>query len=90
MKKAANGDKVLTGIQMAKTEFSDDCHCSLFHAVKQICKIAVEIVVHLEGTDFGVSEQYAAGAAEYIDKAAVFQWEQSIQNVEDGAFVAHP
>lgn len=74
---------------MAKAKFSDGCHCPFFHTAEQIGKIAVEIVVHLEGTDFGIAEQYAARTAEHIDKATVFQRKQGVEDMEDGAFVAH-
>ena len=75
---------------MAEAQLSDGRHRSLLHAVEQIRKVAVKVVVHLEGGHGGVSEQYAAGAAEHVNKSAVVQWKQRIENAEDGGFVAHP
>lgn len=89
-KKIADGNEVLTGIEMAEAQLPDGRHCPFFHAVKQICQIAVIIVVHLERMDFWLTEQYAAGAAEHIDKPAIFQREQRVQNMKDSTFITYP
>ena len=75
---------------MAKAQLADDCHCPFLHAVKQVRQIAVKIVVYLEGGNGGVSEKYAAGAAEHVNKSAAVQRKQRVENVKDGCFIAHP
>ena len=75
---------------MAEAKLSDGRHCSFLHAVEQIRKVAVKVVIHLEGGYGWVSEQYAAGTAEHVNKSAVVQRKQRVENVEDGSFVAHP
>ena len=73
-KKTSNGEKVLTGVEVAEAKFSDCGICPFLHAMKEINEITVKIVIHLKGRHGGIAEKHAAGAAEYIDKSAVFQW----------------
>ena len=75
---------------MAEAQLSDGRHRSLLHTVKQVRKVAVKVVVHLEGGHGRVSEKYAAGAAEHVNKSAVVQRKQRVENVKDGCFIAHP
>ena len=58
--------------------------------VKQVRKVAVKVVVHLEGGHGRVSEKYAAGATEHVNKSAVVQRKQRVENVKDGCLIAHP
>lgn len=74
---------------MTEAKLSDGSHCSFLHTAKQIGEIPVVIVVHLKGTDFGITEKYAARPAEYIYKSSVFQRKQRIYNIEQGGFVAY-
>ena len=75
---------------MTEAKLPNGRHSSFFHTSEQIGEIPVVIVVHLKGTDFGISKQHAAGAAEHIDKPSVFQRKQRVKNVEYGSFVAYP
>jgi len=75
---------------VAEAKLSDGRHRPFLHAVKQIRQVAVEVVVHLEGGHGRVSEKYAAGAAEHVNKSAVFQRKQCVEDVKDGGFIAHP
>lgn len=89
-KKVADGDEVLTGIEMAEAKFPDSCHCPFLHAVKQIRQITVIIVIYFKWSNFGIAKQHTAGAAEHIDKSTIFQREQRVQNMQDSAFIAYP
>ena len=75
---------------MTEAKLPNGRHCPFFHAAEQISEISVVIVVHFKGTDFGITEQYAARTAEHINKASVLQWKQRIENMEDCSFVAYP
>ena len=74
---------------MTEAKLSYGRHCSFFHTAEKIGEISVVIVVHLKGTDFGISEQYASRPAENIYKSSVFQRKQRIYNIEQGGFVAY-
>lgn len=74
---------------MTEAKLSYGRHCSFLHTAEQIGEISVVIVVHLKGTDFGITEKYAARAAEDIYKSSVFQRKQRIYNIEQGGFVAY-
>ena len=74
---------------MTETKLPDGRHCSFLHTAEQIGEISVVIVVHLKGTDFGITEKYAARPAEDIYKSSVFQRKQRIYNIEQGGFVAY-
>lgn len=75
---------------MAEAKLSYGRHRALFHTVKQIRQIVVKIVVHLEGGHGGISEKHATGAAEHVNKSAVVQRKQCVENVKDGCFIANP
>ena len=57
--------------------------------MKQVDKIPIKVIIDLEGVR-RLAQQHAAGAAEHLHEPAVFQWEQAVDNGEDGRFVAHP
>lgn len=90
LKKFLYGYEVLTGVEVAEADLSDRRHRPLLHASEQIDEVAVKIVIHLEGMYLRLTEQYAARAAEHVDKSAVFRWEYRIEDMEDRGFVAHP
>ena len=89
-KEIPEGIKVFTGIQIAKSKLSYNSKGAGFHASEEVNQVAVEVVVHLKGGNLRLSEKDAAGAAEYINKPAVFQRKQCIEDMEDSGFVSNP
>ncbi len=85
----ADRNEVLSGVEIAEAKLSDGRHCSFLHAVEQIRKVAVKVVIHLEGVNGRFAEKDAAAAAEHINKASVVQREQSVENVQDRSFVSY-
>ena len=89
LKKLLDSLEIRAGIEVAKPQFPDGRHRPLFHTVKQICKVSVEVVIYLERVR-RLAQQHAPGAAEHLHKPAVLQREQAVDNGEDGRFIAHP
>lgn len=48
--------KIISGIQIAEPQFSDQCHCSCLHTMKEIDKVVIEVVVDLKRGWFRVSQ----------------------------------
>ena len=89
LKKAPDSDKVFSGIQIAKADLPDRRHGALLHAVEQIHKIPVKVVIDLEGINRRLAKKDASRTSEHIDKSPVLKRKESIQDVQDGAFVSH-
>lgn len=57
---------------------------------EEVGKVAVKVIVDFKRAYLRVPQKDAAGAAEHIDKPSVFGRKQCIEDMEDGAFIAHP
>ena len=89
IKEFANCNKVLTGVEITESELTDRSHRTLLHTVEEVDKVAIKIVIYLEGVDSRLSEKYASAAAEHIDKTSIVQRKQRIEDVQNCTFVSY-
>lgn len=88
LQKALDGIEILTGIQIAEAQLPDCCHRPLLHAVEQVHKVPVKVVVDLKAVYGGLPQQNASGATKHINKSTVLQREKCVQNMQDRSFVS--
>ena len=78
LEEAPDGNKVFSGIQIAEADLPDRCHGALLHAVEQIHKISVKIVIDLEGINRRLAKKDTSRASEHIDESAVMKRKESV------------